>query len=384
MLQMLQFRNEKYNPNGESMERNYLKEFFETYYQTEREKFLDKITEYMVQNRDVLIKEIQDAFEKFAIAVGKGQEEYPSMVECIQISLLRVSLYQENPMLRFDAYGEMGVLGLRLFSQNVPFQWLTGYWQEFKERLHNWVVEMKATRYISEARIKQMMLESIEMIENILYSMLKYPFYDAEQFESLSEVMKAERFYISFGSYMDRQNILATDFAEIDIFLHEKNETLTYRKYKQKVYSKKEFKELELFHSQFEECQFINCVFQKANLRDVIFENCRFYQMEFQECQAEGMTINNSLLEDVTFEDTTFYYHGEKDGSLRGIYKPLDMIQSEADKTELKNCDVRYARFTENDWMDIKFTECKLEHSTMEGKINEDGVFQTLPEQEDE
>lgn len=366
------------------MERNYLKEYFETYYQTEREKFLDKITEHMIQNKEVLVKDIQDAFEKFAIAVGKGQEEYPSMVECIQISLLRISLYQENPMLRFDAYGEMGVLGLRLFSQNFPFQWLTDYWQEFKERLSNRVVTMKATRYISEARIKQMMLESIEMIENILYGILKYPFYELDKTQSLSEVMKTEHFYISFGSYMDKQRILATDFGEIDIFLHEKNETLNHRKYKQKIYSKKQFENLELFHSQFEECQFINCVFQKTNLRDVVFENCRFYQVEFQDCLGEGMTINNSLLENVKFEDTTFYYQGENNRSLQGIYKPLDIVQSQAEKTEMKNCDIRYARFTDNEWMDIKVMECKIEQSTMEGNINEDGVFQTLPEQEDE
>lgn len=366
------------------MERNYLKEYFETYYQTEREKFLDEITEYMIQNRDVLIKEIQDAFEKFATAIGKGQEEYPSMVECIQISLLRISMYQETPMLRFDAYGEMGVLGLRLFSQNIPFRWLTDYWKEFKERLCNCVVKMKATRYISEARIQQMMLESAEMIETILYGILKYPFYEAEQIQSLSEVMKTEHFYVSFGSYMDRQRVLATDFGEIDIFLHEKNETLTHRKYRQKIYSKKQFKNLELFHSQFEECQFINCVFQKTNLQDVVFENCRFYQVEFQDCQGEGMTIANSLLENVKFEDTTFYYQGENDGSFRGIYKPLDIVQSQADKMEMKNCDIRYARFTDNDWMDIKVMECKTEQSTMEGKINADGVFQNLPEQEDE
>ena len=366
------------------MERNYLKEFFETYYQTEREIFLDEITEYLIKNRDEVVKEIWNGLEKFAVAVSKGQEEYPSVVECIQISLLRISLYQQNPMLRMDAYGEMGVLGIRLFSQNITFTWLTDYWKKFKKQLCDCVVKMKATRYISEARIQQMMLESVEMIENILYGNLKYPFYEAEQVESLAKVMKTEGFYISFGSYMDRQRILATDLGEIDIFLHEKKETLNHRRYRQKIYNKKEFKDLELFHSRFEECQFINCVFQNTNLRDVIFENCRFYKVEFQNCQGEGMTISNSLLENVTFQDTTFYYQGEEDGVFRGIYKPLDIVRSQADKVEMKNCDMRYARFTDNDEINIKVTECKLEHSTMEGRVNENGIFQALPEQEDE
>ncbi len=374
----------KNNQDGESMERNYIKEYFETYYQTEREKFLDKITEYMIQNRDELIKEIYDVFEKFVVAVGKGQEEYPSLVECIQISLLRISLYQEKPMFRFDAYGEMGVLGLGLFCQNVPFQWLTDDWREFKERLRDCVVEMKATRYISEARIQQMMLESIEMIEDTLYGILKYPFFELDQSQGLLDVTKTEHFYISFGSYMDKQRILATDFKEIDIFLHEKNETLNHRKYRKKIYNKKEFKDLELFHSQFEECQFINCVFQNTNLRDVVFENCRFYQVEFQDCLGEGMTIHNSMLDSVRFEGTTFYYQGEGNGSLQGIYKPLDIMQSQIDNMEMRNCDVRYARFTDNDYEDFKVIKCKTEQSTMEGKLDEDGVFQTMPAQEDE
>lgn len=366
------------------MEHNYLQKFVETYHTKERSWFLEHTFEYLKEHRQELAEKVKKNLEIFLFGVAAGQKEFPIPIECIQISLLDVSIFKEKPVLRYDAYGEMGVLGTRLFSKNFPCEWILTYWEEYRKRLEQDVKEMQATRYISQARIEQMMMESTGMLNALIYGMVKYTFDTLDTIEPLKELMKTEYFYISFGNYMDQQKQLYAEYPEIDIFFHKEEESLEYRKYQHKVYRKKEFVKLDLTHSQFVECQFVNCKFQECDLKDVIFENCRFYHTDMEKCTGYGITMNNCIIEQLKCSNINFHYEGEENGSVKDIYKPLEIFQSQINEMEVENCNLSYANIFDNYGVRIQVSECKLENSAMEGKINENGIFEDMPEQEDE
>lgn len=366
------------------MEHNYLQEFMEAYHAKERKWFLEQTFQYVNEHRQELVEKIQKNLEIFLMGVATGQKEFPVPVECIQLSLLDVSIFKEEPALRYDAYGELGVLGTRLYSKNFPCEWILTYWEEYRKRLEEDVKEMQAVRYISQARIRQIMMESTGMLNAFIYGIIKYPFHALDTMEPLKELLKTENFYISFGNYMDRQALLHTEYPEIDIFFHGKEEALEYRKYQHKVYRKKEFKELDLTHSRFVECQFVNCRFEKCQLKDVTFENCRFYHTDMENCTGYGMTMNNCIIEQLKCVEVNFHYEGEEDGSAKDIYKPLEIFLSQIDDMEMENCNLSYSSLLENNPVKIKISECNLENSTMEGKIDENGIFEDLSGQEDE
>lgn len=366
------------------MEHKYLQEFIATYHAKERRWFLEHTFQYLKEHRQELTEQIKKNLEIFLLGVVAGQNEFPVSVECIQISLLDVSIFKEEPALRYDAYGELGVLGTRLFSKNFPCQWILNYWEEYKKRLEKDVKEMQVTRYISQARIQQMMMESTGMLNALIYGMVKYTFDTLDDMKPLKELIKTECFYISFGNYMDRQKQLYAENPEVDIFFNTEGEPLQYRKYQHKVYRKKEFMELNLNHSRFVECQFVDCRFEKCDLTDVTFENCRFYHTDMEKCIGYGMTMNNCIIEQLKGVDVNFHYEGEENGGIRDIYKPLEIFQSQIDYMELEHCNLSYSNIFDNYRVKIKVSECNLENSAMEGKIDENGIFENMPEQENE
>ncbi len=366
------------------MEHNYLQEFMETCHAKERKWFLEQTFQYLNEHRQELADQVKKNLEIFLRGVVIGQNEFPVPVECIQISLLDVSIFKEEPALRYDAYGEMGVLGTRLFGKNFPCQWILTYWDEYRKRLENDVKKMQVSRYISQARIQQIMMESTGMLNALIYGIIKYSFDTLNTMEPLKELLKTDYFYISFGNYMDRQKLIYAEYPEIDIFFNTEGESLEYRKYQHKVYRKKEFMELNLTHSQFVECQFVNCKFEKCDLKDVTFENCRFYHTDMEKCIGFGMNINNCILEELKCVDGVFHFLGEKVGRLKDIYKPLEIFQSQIDYMEVENCNLSYSNLFDNYGVKIKVSECNLENSVMEGKIDENGIFEVMPEQEDE
>lgn len=359
-------------------------EFILNSYEPEREKFLEEIHFLLRTKAEEVCQEIKNKLELFIRAVEYGQEQLPVPIECIQMSLLYTSFYMDEPMLQFDAYGEMGVLGLRLFSKTYPFPFFKDEWLCLKERLREAVRKEKLTNFISEARIQQMMMEVVNMLQTSLYITTKYGLMDIKLDVLTEELICLDKFYLTIGGYMDHQTIIAADFPELDIFFHPEEEALDFRTYSNKIYQKKNFNEFDLKHSKFVECQFINCTFYDCNLRDVWFENCRFYHTEFVNCMCEGMTILDCMMEQIVFESTSFFQYLE--GPQKGIdfYKPLDISLSRLRHIEMKHCDVRMSRFVDNDEIRIQIKDCDLYGSTMEGNVNEHGIFQIMSEQEDE
>lgn len=367
------------------MEHDVLQEFRESCYVHTTADFLQQVSAYIESHDTQLLQQIQEYLEVFLRAVRKGQERLPIPVGSIQISLLKTSILLEKPQLQMDAFDEMGVLGNRLFSKGFPIPWLTEFWESYKEALMKNVADMKAQRFLSEERIENLMGENVDYLIAFLTGLLKYFFIqEGSKIAGIHDIEKADNFMISLGSYYDRQKMLYAELPEVDIFYNPQEEGLEFVSFHQKIYSRKEFKQLRLYHTRFVECQFVNCSFVETDLSDAYFDNCRFYQTGFENCTAYGSTFKNCIFDRVTITKVDFHYEGEADHRVKDIYKPLDIYDSQLQQVSFQQCNLAYARVEESLVKDMRLEECCIEKSTMEGNVNEHGIFETETEQEDE
>lgn len=350
------------------MDSKRIQQFRENEYREETVMFLSKTQSYLAENRIEIAKKVQQQLEEFMRAIARGQEEVPIPVGSIQISLLEISIYLDKPMLRMDAYDNMGIFGRLLFSKHFPCEWILTYWDEYRMNLLKRIEKMNAVRFISEETVRVMMQETFEYLRAYLIGVIKYPFAYADLFEGIQGVMKEEEFMISVGSYLDKQKALYMERRETDIIFNPEGIQTDFCLFKQKIYKTKTFEKLNLKHSRFVECQFVNSSFKNVDLSDAIFDNCRFYRTDIEECNAYGLTMINCIFDTVTIKETPFHYKGEKDGSVRDIYKPLDILESQIKRVTIINCDLEYARGSDNEVIQLELQGCLTANSIFEEK----------------
>ena len=73
-------------------------------------------------------------------------------------------------------------------------------------------------------------------------------------YNEFDELIKAEKFYVTCGTYLDWQNRIFAALPEIDFFKLDANEETNFRPLRKKTFRKKILSGLDLRHGFFEEC----------------------------------------------------------------------------------------------------------------------------------
>lgn len=214
--------------------KDYIKEFENNEYKEISRLFISRTTDYIKENLKSICDGITQELDCFLENISLVQKKQPIPVGQITISLIRVSAWEKQKLIRFDAYDHEQLLGRNIAFEYIDAQWLFNAWDQYYEKLINKVKQTNNVRYMKDAAIRQMMNRSLKELAIILAMTLKYTLNDSDYLEHFEECIRSEGFIISAGEYMDWQKMLYAELPEVDIFFNQKKNPLIFQKIKNK------------------------------------------------------------------------------------------------------------------------------------------------------
>jgi fluoroquinolone resistance protein len=147
-----------------------------------------------------------------------------------------------------------------------------------------------------------------------------------------------------------------------------------------KIFERIDYSEQKLPTEVYENCQFINCNFHKANLVDITFRESRF-----KDCDFSLASMKNTALSDIHFvgcklvgvqfeECNPFLFSVDFENCL---LKLAVFYQVKLKKTRFKNCNLQETDFSESDMTMATFDDCDLQRAVFQRTILEKADFRT-------
>ena len=219
----------------------------------------------------------------------------------MSISLLNISMIDNQPQLQIDFYNEEWVYGEPWARYRMSADFLFKYWKDFTfDALDDsYYVRSK----VSRVEIKAMFWGTIEKLIYMFTCHAKYFALYLEYYNEFDDLVKAENFYVTCGTYLDWQERIAATLPEIDFFNPDANEQTTWRLLRNKIYHYKEFNNLEMQHCRFVDCWFDNFTFNNINLTDANFLRCRFTSTKFVNVSMIGSDFFECYFRDSEFDN---------------------------------------------------------------------------------
>ncbi|MBR4083879.1 MAG: pentapeptide repeat-containing protein [Lachnospiraceae bacterium] len=317
-----------------------------------RNATLKKMLEVYAEEQDSFLAAVSYKLSRILEMVRKVQEMEDIPIKCIHLSLMRYSVLKGTPVIRIDVYGERGVLSEAIITEEMPVRWAIVGLEELREKLLLKVEEYD-TLLLGDVDI--CMSKTVDWIIHIFKENLRYQWKMAEKLKELKDIKKEKDFYISVGEYMDKQEYIYVERAPLDIFFNVDGETLIYRKYIKSIYTKKEFRRLELEGARFIDCAFRDSVFQNSSLVDCTFENCDFKKTVFDNCDIRGCEFINCTFQKVEYVKV--------DGNAYSGYKGFACRHLKYD-----NCDMKQVSYIECDISNANIYETRIRQVRVDNK----------------
>lgn len=266
------------------------------------------------------------------------KDELLPEISYLCISFLFTSIKSGMPQFQIDFYPEGWLpTGKSLYSTRFDASWLTTYIEEFRQNLINDSKKDGTINLIPPEQVNVFVLRAARDI--LLYSanIVKY-FPDLNRAKNLFAMSKSEEFWVSFGELGDWQRIIYAVFPHIDIFNCEKDTILRFRSFPAITYRQKIFSSLDLSHSVFRDCTFIDCNFDKCVWNDCTFDNCTFERVVVTDSNFWGTSFFRCALEDTNFAQDTF--HHVLDESVKEMFRAASFIRCSIEKVRFDSCDL--------------------------------------------
>lgn len=324
-----------------------IKEFKENYLPELRQQFHSNVAENIINNREAINGKIMKQIKAFIAFSGKFQKQVPLEFGEIQIALLHTSVYLGKPQICISAYDYKGIYGNEILNVKFDAEWLFYGWEDYRRDIKNKIEEIHACNVIRDEAIRQMMHESMTYMVTMLYAVTKYLLMEYDRIEGYDEMILTDVFRLSVGSYRDWSRVLFIKRNEEDIFFREKKIPLQFCVFNEAVYSRKEFAKVNLNHTRFINCEFIQCNFKDVELNDTIFENCRIYQCSFDNAAFLGTTMRRVTMKKDSFKNV--------------VWHCIPSFENQADvykNAELTECILEYITFEKSDLRKIKHEKC--------------------------
>ena len=313
-------------------------EYLSRRYKPLETEFLQKLSRHLSNNLPKIRKYCLEEWVKALSLSCEIQRSEGHSCAYMSLSILNTSIIDDKPILQVDFYNEEWVFGESWARYRMSADFLFNGWSEFKLAAldDKFFVRSK----ISKVEIKSLFWGTLDKIIFLFTCYVKYFALRLSYYNEFDELIKAENFYITCGTYLDWQNKVYAEIPEIDLLNPDANEDTTFRPIKNKIFRNKKFHDLNLRGSYFEECIFDNFIFENLNLVDANFLRCRFTATKFINIQLAGCDLFECYFKNCTFENCS----SEIDADDDEYFAPMRMY----------HCYL----------LEIKFDNCKFENLT--------------------
>ncbi len=122
------------------------------------------------------------------------------------------------------------------------------------------------------------------------------------------------------------------------------------------------------FVGKFQECDFVDVIFDHCDLSNLDFSKQRFLRVEFIECKMSGIRFCDGLLEDVHFDQCLMPYSSfDQVRFKRTFFKECIMKETAFYDLSMKYCCFSRCALQKSEWMKVKSQKIDVSDSDIEG-----------------
>lgn len=224
----------------------------------------------------------------------------------VTLSFMRTSLYLDQPTLLAEAYEGVPFMAAPIMSCRLDAAWMFRCWEEYHEEVSKKIRERAVGRYVRKPELKAYDSRAVTILLCYLAPYLKYMVRELERRPEWEELERIKDFTVSYGEYMDWQFPLCVVREEIDPFLCDEGEDMTFRRFRNMCYREKAFGDLDMDDCVFQGCTFEKVEFEGTKLRGVRFMDCVFEDCRFHEVELAGSSILSSRIRRAVFDGCSF------------------------------------------------------------------------------
>ena len=323
------------------------KRFCDEWYFQEFNKFNSSIAKNVCENIDKYMGEMKKLVKGFMTSINNYQYEIMQPVGCIELSFLRLSVYEDNLLFVMEAFDEKQDIGKCLASSKVEINWFKEEWTTLRDTLLLKRQDIEWKTFIREEDIYVMLQDTLTILFQELVILFKYTFEVCDMWDEYKKMNRSQMFfYISMGEYHDKQDLLFVDRQEFDIFMQDENASCKYGRFLDKVYHKKRISEKNFYRSLFENCRFEKTIFEDCDMKDNRFINCIFYG-----CELRDVDFSGGIFVDCVFDECDLAgvdWSNDKKCRKTLISKSR-FIRSNLIQKNINECEVIYSEFIEGE-----------------------------------
>lgn len=233
--------------------------------------------------------------------LGHERSNPEEQMKYVCISFLRSAMYLGKPVLLVEAYTRAPFLEPPLLLCELDAAWMFPCWEEYQKDIRKRIRQQTLGRYIREPELKSYDSKAVSEMLRYFALYFRYMARELESHPQWKELERKEDFMLSYGEYMGWQFPLCAIRGEIDPFLCDEKEDMTFRRFQGMHYKDKEFSDFIMDDCLFRDCTFVNTTFKGTKLRSVRFINCVFEDCFFQEVELEGSSILSCRIKNTFF-----------------------------------------------------------------------------------
>lgn len=290
------------------MAESYIQMFQEKFYPSIFLDTADKTILYFEEHEEQIVESAKKKLCEYLKEITQLQKKQKiGAIEEITLSFLYTSIEENHAKMRIDSYESGGrIWNESLLTDDMPVDWLMIALDEMMIQFQECVKKESLRRYIRPAEFEVLKLRAIRSLLYFFASRFRYIIQDMLDLKALAKVNKMDSFVIQMGEYMDWQVPIFAMLPEVDIFNCDKEVGLKFRHFPAVHYEKKEFVDLEMEMSKFDDCTFEQVIINGCNMNDCIFDGCNFEEVIIQDTKMVAASFVSCTFKKVTFKNVVF------------------------------------------------------------------------------
>lgn len=297
-------------------------------------EFLEATKKFLSDNLPRLSEYVLEEWRKALKEACEVQSVERIPCAYMSVSFLNTSVMAGKAVLQIDFYDAQWVYGNPFSRSRMDADFLLTGWEDFTTKALDEKYFVRSS--ISAVEIKSLFWGTLDKIIFIFTCFAKYFAPALKSFAEFDALIKAEKFYVTCGTYLDWQNRLCAVLPEIDFLNPDANEDTTFREAHGKIYRQKTFADLDLRGCLFTDCLFHKCAFTNLNLVDAEFLHCRFISASFTDIKFAGTKFSECKLKDCAIKNST---DAPKAVDAEEYFAPLRLNQCKISNTVIEGCD---------------------------------------------
>lgn len=309
----------------------YVNRFWQECFEIENAHYQKQLLKNASENAKAYIEQMRNIIKQFFLQIEKMQILVTMPVSCVEISILRSSVYSDTLKVCLEAFDMDGHSGSPVLSTIIEIDWFQDEWKELIENLEVKRKQTEWARYVKPEDIMIMLQDTIHDNTVGLYFFFKYVFEDVKEWKEYANIIHTDFFFLSMGEYHDWQRNLFVDRPEFDIFMADMNNSLRYGSFSQVIYKGKDFTKMDLKGSVFEDCKFVECEFRDTNLMDCKFINCEFVLCGDMDVNFSGSLFQRSSFRKCNLKNVVWF---------QNPVFPVEKFEDLYRRTKIFDCDI--------------------------------------------